>query len=595
MKTSFISAVKSITNIKLKDVIIIFITIASLSVMELASLGLIGVYISFLLDQTAVMEFLKLNISFFYNLLAPLSNNEQFILIGLILASVFLAKFFLNLGANYIIFKFGIDQQITIQNDLITTFLNQKYEDFISQNSSTSIVAVSTFARRYKDIIQALFKIVSDLVIVLSAILLLIFVDFEMFLSLLILFSFFSITFYFLFVKKVRTYGERFNKSNTEMVKSLSEISTGYKEIKVYGKESFFKDIFISSIEKMGDAEIKQNLISVSPKGILEFLLIAFIVFFVAIAIGSSKGVNEIIVSLGIFAATAVRIMPMINQIYTSVNTINFGKDALMQLVSIIHKMTPDKLENFKNEINHRDSFKNLEFDNIKFSYNHDSHKNREVFNKANLVINKGDYVGIIGPSGSGKTTLIDLILCLLVPQDGEIRVNQRDLMQSIAWWRNKIAYIPQEIFIIDASLKDNILLGDEFHEQNQNKLMNALKAAHLEDLIKSMPDGLESMLGERGVNLSGGQRQRIAIARALYHDREVLILDESTSALDSETEQKISSVIKDMLPNKTIIAIAHRHSTLESCNKIIKINNGEILKTSLKAELENADKQNNL
>lgn len=578
MNTSFIFAVKSITNLRLKDVIIIFTTIASLSLMEIVSLGLIGVYISFLVDQSVVMEFLEDNATFFYNFLITLNSNEQFIYIGMMLALVFLAKFFLNLGANYIIFKFGIDQQIRIQNDLITTFLNQKYEDFISQNSSTSIVAVSTFARRYKDILQALFKILSDSAIVLSAILLLIFVDFEMFLSLFILFSVFSISFYLIFVKRVRAYGERFNKSNTEMVQSLSEISSGYKEIKVYGKESFFKDIFIQSVEKMGDAEIKQNLISISPRGILEFLLIAFIVFFVAIATGSSKQINEIIISIGIFSATAIRIMPMINQIYASVNTINFGKDALMQLVSIIKKMSPDKLENSKDDIHYKEPFLNLEFDNIKFSYNYSSDKKRKVFNNANLVIEKGDYVGIIGPSGSGKTTLIDLILCLLVPQDGKIKVNQRDLQSSISWWREKIAYIPQEIFIIDASLKENILLGDLCEGKNQSKLHNALKDAHLEDLVNSMPDGLDSKLGERGVNLSGGQRQRIAIARALYHDREVLILDESTSSLDSETEKKISAVINDMLPNKTVIAIAHRHSTLESCNKIIQIKNGEIL-----------------
>ena len=587
MNTSFISATKSITNLKFKDVIIIFATIASLSVMELASLGLIGVYISFLLDQSAVMEFLKINVTFFYNLLIPLSSNDQFFYIGLLLAFVFLAKFFLNLGASYIIFKFGIDQQIRIQNNLIETFLNQKYEDFISQNSSTSIVAVSTFARRYKDILQALFKIVSDLVIVLSAVMLLIFVDLEMFLSLLILFSVFSISFYMIFIKKVRAYGERFNQSNTEMVQSLSEISSGYKEIKVYGKESFFKEIFTNSVERMGDAEIKQNLISISPKGMLEFLLIAFIVFFVSIAIGSSKGVNEIIISLGIFAATAVRIMPMINQIYASVNTINFGKDALMQLVSIINKMSPDKLENTKNEIDSKDSFRDLEFENIQFSYSHTTDKKRKVFSNANLIIKKGDYVGIIGPSGSGKTTLIDLILCLLVPQDGMIKVNKKDLQKSISWWRKKIAYIPQEIFIIDASLKDNILLGDQFREDSHSRLINALKDAHLEDLVESLPDGIDSMLGERGVNLSGGQRQRIAIARALYHDREVLILDESTSSLDSETEEKISTVINDMLPNKTVIAIAHRHSTLKSCNKIIKIVNGEILEGSLEVELQ--------
>ena len=266
MNQSVLSAVRKITSLGIKDILVIFFTIASLSIMELASLGLIGAYISFLLDQSSVMQFLSIRAPFIFGLLDPLSNNEKFIYLGLVLAFVFLIKFFLNLAANYIIFKFGVDQQIRIQNELINSFLNQRYEDFIAQNSSSSIVAVSTFARRYKEILQAIFKITSDVVIVMSAILVLVVVDFVMFLSLVALFAVFSFSFYTLLIKRMRIFGERFNRFNKEMVQSLNELSSGFKEIKVYGKDGYFKKIFINSVEKIGDSEIKQNLISISQE-----------------------------------------------------------------------------------------------------------------------------------------------------------------------------------------------------------------------------------------------------------------------------------------------------------------------------------------
>ena len=277
--------------------------------------------------------------------------------------------------------------------------------------------------------------------------------------------------------------------------------------------------------------------------------------------------------------------MPVINQIYTSINSINFGKDALLKLVEILNHLSISKKHSNMNAALESEVFETLEFKNVSFAYNYGLRDEREVLNNNNIKINKGDFVGVIGSSGSGKTTLIDLILCLLFPHTGKITVNDKNIEENIDWWRKKVAYIPQEIFIIDASLKDNILLGDDFNDSNSKKLMTALNSSRLDDLVKSLPNGLDTILGERGVNLSGGQRQRIAIARAIYHDREFLILDESTSALDNETEKEISSVIEKMLPHKTIIAIAHRQSTLKSCNKIFKISDGVTLETSLSAE----------
>ena len=196
------------------------------------------------------------------------------------------------------------------------------------------------------------------------------------------------------------------------------------------------------------------------------------------------------------------------------------------------------------------------------------------------LNIRAGESIGLIGPSGSGKTTMVDVLLGLLEPQKGEIYYNGKDLIESLDEWRAQVAYLPQQVFIIDNSLRNNIALGMEDEEIDDVQLHEAIRQARLTELVEQLPDGVETILGERGIRLSGGQRQRVALARAFYHGRSVLVMDEATSALDNETEQEIVEEIRHFKGKKTMIVIAHRLTTVQHCDRIYRLENGEITET---------------
>jgi ABC-type bacteriocin/lantibiotic exporter with double-glycine peptidase domain len=231
-------------------------------------------------------------------------------------------------------------------------------------------------------------------------------------------------------------------------------------------------------------------------------------------------------------------------------------------------------MDSKQTEAIHITPFKELSAVNLSFSY-HDS--KQPIISNSSFEIQSGDFIGIVGPSGSGKTTFVDLLLGLLKPQTGTLIVDGVNIFDDINGWRSKIAYIPQEIFLIDDSIKNNIILGDQDSELSNLILDEAISQSKLEQLIDDLPDGYFANVGDKGMNLSGGQRQRVAIARALYHQREILILDEATSALDSATEAEITKQLEALKGKKTIICIAHRASTLRACNKIYTIENGII------------------
>ena len=233
-----------------------------------------------------------------------------------------------------------------------------------------------------------------------------------------------------------------------------------------------------------------------------------------------------------------------------------------------------DDGNNFKKEPNRKDTqnepFKKLQLENVSYTYPNSDHQSLE---NINLTIEKGDFIGLIGPSGAGKTTLVDVMLGFLKPSSGMLKVNGLDAHDNIMEWRSYCAYLPQEVFLIDGTLEENITLNR--NKVNPDNLTQALKLSKLELLTIELPEGLDTNLGDKGVRLSGGQKQRVAMARAIYHQREILLLDESTSALDSQTEKEVMDELIGLRSEKTIIAIAHRITTLKECNKIFKLEKG--------------------
>ena len=319
-------------------------------------------------------------------------------------------------------------------------------------------------------------------------------------------------------------------------------------------------------------------MIVTAPRYLLEVVLIVFVVSLVLVTVWSGLKVDTIIPTLSLFGVAAIRLLPSANLFISGLSRIRFGSHAVKCLVQDLKKANEQlivKKINRRNSFNHK-TFESLKLQNVSFTY---PDANFNSLNNISMNIKKGESIGIIGSSGSGKTTLIDTMLGLLEPQHGEILFNKTALQDDLYNWRANVAYLPQQVLLIDDTLRSNVAFGVLKNEIDEKQLNLAIQQARLLDLVNQLPEGVNTILGERGVRLSGGQRQRVALARAFYHDRNILIMDESTSALDNETEKEIVNEIKQLKGLKTLIVIAHRLSTVAHCDRLYCLENGSIIK----------------
>jgi ABC-type multidrug transport system fused ATPase/permease subunit len=269
--------------------------------------------------------------------------------------------------------------------------------------------------------------------------------------------------------------------------------------------------------------------------------------------------------------------IPSANRILSALQVIRFNKPVIdlfyTEFKNIDNATTTSNTNpHFSSEV--KKVFKSLKVENITFHY---PSTDSPALNNISFEISYGEMIGFVGSSGSGKTTMVDVLMGLLEPQQGKVLVNENSIASNTREWQNLIGYVPQNIFLTDDTLLNNIVFGIPENQIDQTKVQNALEAARLTTFIDSLPDGLNTKVGERGVRLSGGQRQRIGIARALYHNPSVLVLDEATSALDTVTEREVMDSVKQLKGAKTIIVIAHRISTILSCNRIFVLEKGKL------------------
>jgi ABC-type bacteriocin/lantibiotic exporter with double-glycine peptidase domain len=319
------------------------------------------------------------------------------------------------------------------------------------------------------------------------------------------------------------------------------------------------------------------QVITVIPRYLLEFVMVFFVVILVFYAIYLDQNLQQMFPTLAMFGIASLRLLPSVSSISGGIVNMRYSRNGTSIVFNDLKRYEKRRMnEKSKTRLLKHIPFHTFSLDSIDFRYMA-SHK--KALNKVSLTINSGESIGLIGSSGSGKTTLVDMLLGLLEPECGDIFYNNKKVEDSWDEWRSKVAYLPQEVFLIDTTLRRNIALGIKESDIDDNKLDQAIKQSQLLDLVKQLPKGMETIIGERGMRLSGGQRQRIALARAFYHNREVLVMDESTSALDGETEKEIVSEMKRLHGVKTMIIIAHRLSTLRHCDKIYRLENGSLVK----------------
>jgi ATP-binding cassette, subfamily B, bacterial PglK len=355
-------------------------------------------------------------------------------------------------------------------------------------------------------------------------------------------------------------------------IQHLQQGLGGAKEVKLLGRERQFLALY--ERHNVGNARVGQlqQTLQQFPKLGLELLAVCGIAALVIVMVGQNKPIEAQLPILGLFAAAAFRVLPSANRVMMAVQNVRYGLPAIAVLHDELRVLGPGEELVTARPLEFR---QRVALEDVGFSY---PSSERPALQGINISIPSGATIGFIGGSGAGKSTLVDIILGLLLPGSGVVRVDGVDIRTNLRGWQDRIGYVPQTIFLTDDTLRRNVAFGLADDQIKECSVWEAVRAAQLEQFINSLPHGLDTMVGERGVRLSGGQLQRIGIARALYHDPSVLVLDEATSSLDAQTERGVMDAVRKLHGKKTIIIVAHRMSTVEDCDRLFRLEGGCIV-----------------
>ena len=558
------------------------------SLIDLAGISLIVPYVALIVDPDGFIQGDLYKYLTYFRL--PVDTNQMLISISFGLLGVFVFKAGVAIFINKIILSFSYKQGVKLSSHLMRSYQNLPYEEYLRRNSSEYVFLIQALAGQFSSILQSLLRLTSE-VIVGSAIIILLAWTNGPALALLAIILGGGMYFYdHFFRRNIQKYGVLSNQYSTRMIQGIHEGIEGLKEIRILGHQEYFHSFVKENAKKAAEVRVKSSVISMAPRYLLEMLLIIFIVSLVLASFIFNYKVDLLLPTLSMFGIASIRLLPSATQIIAGITHVRFSRNAINLLykdLKYIDKVAQDTP--IKSIIQTQEEFNNLTLKNLDFSY---ENSNRLALNNISLKICAGESIGLIGASGSGKTTLVDMILGLLKHQDNELFYNNRPLNKYLSKWHSQVAYLPQQVFLIDASLKCNVALGLGEKSIDMDKLDDALRKAQLSELVSELPHGVDTMLGERGVRISGGQRQRVALARAFYHGRSVLIMDEATSALDTETESEIVNEIERLKGDITMIVIAHRLTTVQHCDRIYRLEKGVIVEEGNFQKVAQSSKQ---
>ena len=540
-------------------------------VLETMGLGLV-------ISAIAIMT--KSDIAESYPILEPIlkffnyPSQIQLIVVGILtLLSVYLFKtcFLILMGWKRNQFIFRVEANLS--HRLFDGYLKLPWAFHLQRNSAQLIHNISGEVRLF-----ATTTLVSGLVILTEGFVFLgistILVFSEPVGTLVVLSSLAIVAFIFsrFFRSRVSLWGRQRQQFDSSRIQYLQQGLGGAKDAKILGREKDFVNQFSKKNLGLIDINQKLNTLTESTRLILELLAVIGLVGMVLAIIVQGKPIDMLIPTLGLFAIAAFRLIPSVNRMLTAFQNLRYSLPSIHRLYDEIALISDNKASNG----NGRLSFQhNIVLRQVKYQY---VNSKSTVLSDISLSIRRGTSVGFIGTSGAGKSTLVDLILGLLTPQVGSIFVDNVDIQSNLRGWQDQIGYVPQTIFLTDDTLKRNVAFGLPDEEIDDVAVLKAIKAAQLYEFIDGLPEGMNTFVGERGVRLSGGQRQRIGIARALYHNPNVLVLDEATSSLDSATEKEVMKAVNALHGEKTLIIVAHRLSTVEHCDQIYKMESGKLI-----------------
>ena len=571
----FLNTLKKVNyvfNIKYSSYIPLLSLFMLLTLLEILSIGLIVPYMNLIFNPDFVLE-----LKFFkgiFNMKNNFNNYELIIFFSTVFALIFTIKTFFIIFVRYKIQKFSLGNQKNLQIKLMHTYQNMDYSDFNKKKHSEYIRNIREFSATCMSCLEMGLRVTSEIIIIFSIIFFLLFLEPIplLIISTTILFSL------FLYNSLLKPMAVKWGLEKTDATKfiyqSVDDSFKGFKEIKSLGKQFFFSEFLRKGTNLVFKNDLKSSLIINSPRYFLELVIVIFIVSYLSINI-SIKGIDfNFLPTLAIFSLAGFRMLPSAAVVSNGILIISYSNASLNVIYDDLKKINSKKNNFESNNINKLDSFNSLEFKNIFFSY---SKTNKNILDNINFKLEKNQIIGLIGETGSGKTTLVDILLGFLKPTGGKIFINEKESDPIILNYSNKIGYLPQENFIINDTLEANITLTYDKKKIDYEKLKEILNLLKLSRFVFDLPSKFDTLIGENGVKLSGGQRQKVCLARLLYHDREILVLDEATNALDKENENLVIDSLKS-LSNKTIIIISHDHNNLRFCDKLYEIIDGKIL-----------------
>ena len=552
-------------NLKRGSIIIIILLFIG-SILEMLGIGLIFPLLSIIIntgDQNKYTEYLN----FIFQLDDP-SQSQLIFHICILISLIFIFKNIFLLLISFLQLKFVKKFQQLLGIKLLNNYLDQSINYFSDKNSSLFIRNISTdLTLLSSSLINFALAIMESLILFFIFIFLFI-INIKITIVLILIFLLFLFIYLSFTKKRIAAWAKIRQNTESQKIKVVKEALIFIREISIYRLKKHFLGLFDNSNTIFANTMLKHTFVQNSVKLVLE--VIGVISILIMVIISNIEGQpTEFIPLIGLFAGAAFKILPSINRIINAYQQINFIKPIIKTFYNEL------KLKNFKN-INEDNELLNFEFNkNIQFKDIYFSHlDNKFIFKKFNLEIKKGSFVVITGGSGVGKSTLLDLLVGFQIPSHGSILIDDhKDIKKFLKEWRSIIGYAPQNNIILDMSCIENIAIG-KINEIDQKKIEEAIKISELDDVIKDLPESLSSPLGERGNKLSGGQKQRIGIARTIYNDREILLFDEATNALDKKTNIKILKNLKNYSKkfNKTIIFITHNYDAEEFGDKVINL-----------------------
>jgi ABC-type multidrug transport system fused ATPase/permease subunit len=554
---------------KAKVVFLLFLLIIGM-LLEALSTGLVLPLLSYINNPDFLNKY-----HYFQDILVRYninSNNQVLVLLLSMFAIANMIKFLFFLYLYFLQSSVTYSLQSTVSQRLFETYLRQPYVFFLNRNSAFLLQNTTSEVNTITTMTNQFMVLVTDLCMLVSILVLLIVVDpFTAVFS----FGIFGV-FSWIFFRISRYYNKKWGidrqKHEGLGVKHLQQAFGGIKDIKILNTEDFFLGRFRYHRDKTAHVNQRQMFVSQLPKLWLEFLTILALAFIIALQLLQGKSIAYLIPIIGLFITAAFRIMPSMNRIITSLQVLSFSIPA----VDVVYnELQHEKNTKRKSIIEQEFGFqKSLRIEHVFFKY---AGEGRNILDDLSIEIPCGTTVGLIGHSGEGKSTLIDILLGLLEPTKGRIMVDFNDIHADPLRWQKKIGYVPQTIFLTDDTIRRNIAFGLSDKDIDEERVKTALRLSRLEEYLNSLPEGLNTLVGERGLRLSGGQRQRIGIARALYNDPQVLVLDEATSSLDIETERHVMEAIAGLRGKKTIIIATHRLSTVKNVDFLYLVKKGKL------------------